>query len=380
MLNIKAGEERAVWSVRSNQTVTPGRRYGHVMAYMRPWLVVFGGNTGNEPVNDVWVLDIVTMGQWTSVPTGQDIPKPRVYHSAAVCRAKNGSANGMLVVFGGRASDQSALDDTWGLRKHKDGRLDWVSAPMKQGCAPPSPRYQHSLLFLGKLMLVVGGRNNQVGESLPFDIYNTETSEWFKLPSIEKFRHAAWIMENYLYVHGGFDQDSPNVPTEKLLRIDLAKAFREYPQLLQELSEETGKDLNTIIPQNQVHHMHPTNRSSTASQSKELTSSYPQSQNFQRQREENRKILTSSRPIRLCNEAVVVAYDEQIVRKIGIDKLEEESRRLKEPLLPQQSKVYLEKIYTTVLSSYFMKPNPANFTFMQDLIYALLDEVDKIVS
>ena len=126
--------------------------------------------------------------------------------------------------------------------------------------------------------------------------------------------------------------------------------------------------------------MHPTNRSSTASQSKELTSSYPQSQNFQRQREENRKILTSSRPIRLCNEAVVVAYDEQIVRKIGIDKLEEESRRLKEPLLPQQSKVYLEKIYTTVLSSYFMKPNPANFPFMQDLIYALLDEVDKIVS
>jgi protein phosphatase len=119
----------------------------------------------------------------------------------------------MLVVFGGRTTDQSALNDTWGLRKHKNGKLDWVKAPIKQGCQPPSARYQHSLLFLGTLMLVVGGRNNQVGQSLPFDIYNTESSEWFKLQSIEKFRHAAWIMENYLYVHGGFDQDSPNVPT-----------------------------------------------------------------------------------------------------------------------------------------------------------------------
>lgn len=103
------------------------------MAYMRPWLVVFGGNTGSEPVNDVWVLDItnVTANTWASVNTGPTIPSPRVYHSAAVCRTKTGTANGMLVVFGGRTTDQSALNDTWGLRKHKDGRLDWVKAPTR---------------------------------------------------------------------------------------------------------------------------------------------------------------------------------------------------------------------------------------------------------
>jgi protein phosphatase len=106
----------------------------------------------------------------------------------------------MLVVFGGRTTDQSALNDTWGLRKHRDGRLDWVKAP-------------YSILFLGTLMLVIGGRNNQVGETISFDIYDTETSEWFRLSSIEKFRHACWISDNYLYIHGGFDQDSPNVPT-----------------------------------------------------------------------------------------------------------------------------------------------------------------------
>lgn len=77
---------------------------------------------------------------------------------------------------------------------------------------------------------------------------------------------------------------------------------------------------------------------------------------------------------------MVVTYDEQVVRKIGIDKLEEEGRRLKEPLLPQQSKAYLEKIYNTVLANYFMKPNPLTFPFQQDLVYALLDEVDKVIS
>jgi protein phosphatase len=119
----------------------------------------------------------------------------------------------MLVVFGGRTTDQSALNDTWGLRKHRDGRLDWVKAPYKTGTEMPQARYQHSILFLGTLMLVIGGRNNQVGETISFDIYDTETSEWFRLSSIEKFRHACWISDNYLYIHGGFDQDSPNVPT-----------------------------------------------------------------------------------------------------------------------------------------------------------------------
>lgn len=129
-------------------------------------------------------------------------------------------------------------------------------------------------------------------------------------------------MENYLYVHGGFDQDSPNVPTEKMLRIDMAKAFLPYPTLLKELSEETGKDLNTMqLGPRGVHNPLSHNQRASTGIPKELAASYPQSQNFQRQREENRKGLTASRPIRLCNEAVIVTYDEQVVRKIAIEKL-----------------------------------------------------------
>lgn len=65
----------------------------------------------------------------------------------------------MIVVFGGRNSENNPLNDSWGLRRHRMGHWDWVRAPQKSS---PSVRYQHSSLFLGSLMIVVGGRTNNV--------------------------------------------------------------------------------------------------------------------------------------------------------------------------------------------------------------------------
>ena len=44
----------------------------------------------------------------------------------------------------------------------------------------PIARYQHSSIFLGSAMLIVGGRANNVEENLGLEIYDTETSEWHK--------------------------------------------------------------------------------------------------------------------------------------------------------------------------------------------------------
>lgn len=86
---------------------TPGRRYGHSMVYIKPSLVVFGGNTGSEPVNDAWSLDLEKgpFG-WKKLECTGDLPMVRVYHSAALCTS--GAANGMMVIFGGRTSDSYA--------------------------------------------------------------------------------------------------------------------------------------------------------------------------------------------------------------------------------------------------------------------------------
>lgn len=137
-----------------------------------------------------------------------------------------------MVCFGGRTTDQSSLQDTWGLRRHRDGRWDWVKAPYKSQSEGPIPRYQHSALFIGPLMMIIGGRTNQVGEIVPLEIYDTESSEWYKFNSVQRFRHSCWVQSNNVYVHGGFEHDIPNIPLSEICKIDTLRLFAKHENLL----------------------------------------------------------------------------------------------------------------------------------------------------
>ena len=91
-------------------------------------------------MNDTWTLDLekAPFG-WKKIDCTGDLPMARVYHSAALCNS--GAANGMMVIFGGRTADSYAQNDTWGLRRHRDGRWDWVKAPYKPNTEEPLARY-----------------------------------------------------------------------------------------------------------------------------------------------------------------------------------------------------------------------------------------------
>ena len=102
----------------------------------------------------------------------------------------------MIVIFGGRAADQTALNTSWGLRRHRKGNWDWNKAPYKMDKDLPIARYQHSSVFVGSLMLVIGGRNSVSFDYLPLDVYDTETSEWISLPCPQRFRHCSWVFNN----------------------------------------------------------------------------------------------------------------------------------------------------------------------------------------
>jgi len=224
LLDLRSGEEHAQWIVVPVVGTTPGRRYGHSIAFSKPYLIVFGGNTGNESANDVWVLNVEKAPLfWSKLECDGDQPPARVYHSAALC--STGTANGMMVIFGGRTTDQAAINDTWGLRRHRNGTWDWVRAPYKPHGEPPVGRYQHSTLFMGSYMLVVGGRTNNVGENVPLEVYDTESSDWLRFPPVQRFRHSCWLIDNFLYVHGGFEQHSPNIPTKSIIKLDINKFF-----------------------------------------------------------------------------------------------------------------------------------------------------------
>jgi protein phosphatase len=141
----------------------------------------------------------------------------------------------MMVAFGGRTSDQTSLCDTWGLRRHRDGRWDWVKAPYKANGETPTPRYQNSTLFIGSLMMVIGGRTNQVGEDVALEVYDTESSEWYKFKAIQRFRHSSWEMDSNVYVHGGFEHETPNIPIDAINRIDAQKLFANHSSLLSKI-------------------------------------------------------------------------------------------------------------------------------------------------
>ena len=92
-------------------------------------------------------------------------------------------------------------------------------------------------------MMVIGGRTNQVGEVVPLEIYDTESSEWYKFNSLQRFRHACWSVDANVYVHGGFEHETPNIPINIIARIDTYKLFHKHDHLVQKIKPiEKGGD------------------------------------------------------------------------------------------------------------------------------------------
>lgn len=364
LLDMRLGEDQATWMTVPVVGSTPGRRYGHTLIYIKPHLIVFGGNTGSEPVNDVWSLNVEKAPfSWARLEIKSDQPPVRVYHSASLCMT--GSAMGMMVIFGGRTADQSALNDTWGLRRHRDGRWDWVRAPYKAGAEQPLPRYQHSTLFIGSTMIVIGGRTNQVGEIVPLEAYDTENSEWYKFPAVTRFRHASWNFDADIFIHGGFEHDTPNIPTDAIVKVDSIRLFFRNEHLLPKyLADPQVKTL-----------------SSSANEPTRPLPRIPRTNN-------------KTPEIRLASQVFVTIAGEansdfgELVRKVSIDRLQEEGKRLNVKALPpgvsKGSSQQTEAIYTVFLTQLLRTSdwghiNDMSFNIRKEMILALIEECENIL-
>lgn len=53
-----------------------------------------------------------------------------------------------------------------GFKKTQRWEMGLVKAPYKPSTEEPLARYQHSTIFVGTLMMVLGGRTNTVGENV----------------------------------------------------------------------------------------------------------------------------------------------------------------------------------------------------------------------
>ena len=68
---------------------------------------------------------------------------------------------------------------------------------------------------------------------------------------MQRFRHACWSVDAHVYVHGGFEHETPNIPINIIARIDTYKLFTKFDHLTQKIkpidnkgskSEKAGKD------------------------------------------------------------------------------------------------------------------------------------------
>jgi len=381
LLDLRSGEDHAQWMIVPVVGTTPGRRYGHTIAFTKPFLMVFGGNTGNEAVNDVWTLNVEKAPHfWTKLECEGEQPPTRVYHSSALC--SSGTANGMIVIFGGRTQDQSALNDSWGLRRHRNKTWDWVRAPYRADATPPMARYQHSALFLGSTMLVIGGRTNNVGETVPLEIYDCESSNWQRVQSVQRFRHACWLIDSTLYVHGGFEQDSPNIPTDTIATFNIGRFLtatgelkssqqqQQQPYQIENYQNQRQNDLgdhsfigrpNTVGDENATR-----NRRNNPSQPS-----------------------FKSQGVRMSPYVWVVTPNnmragQEIIRNVLLENLPEESKKLAPDynITPNGTSLYYESIYNPFING-LLKPartvNPSDkFPFKKEQIHKLIDECMRL--
>lgn len=393
-----------IWGVMTTTGTSPGRRYGHTIVYSKPYIIVFGGHIGNEPSNDVFTLLVDKgSGRWMKVDTKSVAPPPRVYHTASLCT--HGSASGMMVIFGGRGTTQSALGDAWGLRRHRDGRWDWVKAPSKKEGTKPTPRYQHTSFFINSLMVVVGGRRGEAGKGEEcVEIYDTQSSDWWKFGELGKFRHSSWICDGNLYVFGGFGQKSPNVPTDELIKINLTKLFQGQSGLIKsagleifegKMDEEGMGNPKSSLKDSSVLNMQNMNTSfnnaNLQNPNKTFMSSNSNNSMIKSSLQQRRTSTTPLKNIRLASQAVV-AYsydpeeeDNKLVKRLSIDKLQEESKKLgigfKDNNQTQQP-VYVERLFNLFISQLLIPFEfswDLRFNLKKELILKLCEETQKIL-
>ena len=291
---------------------TPGPRYGHSLVFLRPYFVLFGGNFNPNLTNEVWIINTRNNpSQWEKInlKNNDPIPCPRLYHTCGIC--PSGNCSGMMIIFGGRDSNEKPLNDIWGLTRHRDGNWSWSKAELKDGYEM-KPRYNHSMVFYNGLMIVLGGRglHSSYGNNpLPIEVFNTETNDGFDFPGISMNRQTNFIYDKNIYLFGGFDTKNQQRPLGNLYRIPLEKLFEKNMML---------KNMVININKNDYVHKINNNKNSINQNTKKMQFRLTQD------------VVIGAGGIIQENEEEQLVEDPSSYHKVSLNKLPDENKRIGE--------------------------------------------------
>ena len=248
-------------------------------------------------------------------------------------------------------------------------------------------------------MLVIGGRTNNVGENVPLEIYDCESSDWVKLPPIQRFRHACWVVDNILYVHGGFEQESPNVPTDTVAKLDISKIL-QFPSApgtppLNALGSTATLNggRNPLAASPTLNNARNQSNESMMQEGGSI-SLYPGPNGNKIGQKPTTAGFSNPKNVRISDTVVIAvqhsANDDKnnLLRNIALDKLPEEPKKLRQgynfkeltPGYSNNRSLYYESIYNPFLVG-LLKPtrdavqlNDNKFMFKKEQIIKLIDE------
>jgi hypothetical protein len=83
-------------------------------------------------------------------------------------------------------------------------------------------------------MIVFGGKTNTRGENVYLEMYDIETREWKKYNSHYRIRHTMWAIDNVIYLHGGFENETSILPSNTIMKIDIDELLKAGPVIFHE--------------------------------------------------------------------------------------------------------------------------------------------------
>ena len=364
-----------------DNVISPGPRYGHSLNYIKPYFVLFGGNFNPSLSNEVWIVNInEKIGKWNKVSFKNDIgPAPRLYHTSLKCTF--GKNNGVILIFGGRDSNENPLNDIWGLsfnENNLENPWTWTKGIIKNN-NEIIPRYNHSMVFYNELMIILGGRGHHSNNvPLPTEVYNTETFELFKFAGIPMNRQASFIYQTNIFLYGGFNSKTPSQSIGNLSRISLEKIFAKSP-LITKLNINVKKDLNE---KNKINKINTKNNNNNK-------------QNKKSQFKLSPDVIIGSGGVALEGEEEIAQDEQSLFHIVSIDKLNEENKRIGEVAnkniisLLDNKRVYNEKLIEKFISLLLrpfdwyddskMENIHTSFPFTNQEIYDLIKEVKPLL-